>query len=227
MDHDEFTTSAGDKFNIEIAPAPKDGKKHPVVVLVHGNFGLVGTFGDQLRNFAKEIAGLGYLAALPNLYLDAEPHPTDTDIAGKLPTLKAAIKHLSDNRPDGDIARLGLVGFSLGGGVAMSYINDSTAGAVKVFADFYGLVEPLLGDGVAKFPPTIIFHNKNDKRFVPPDKNSLPLADALAKSTPKIEHEYHEYDEVWALGFNHAFEPGKHADTDSRDRTKKWLAKYL
>ena len=109
----------------------------------------------------------------------------------------------------------------------MSYITTSPAGSVKVFADFYGLVAPLLRAGVAKFPPTIIFHNKYDELFVTPAKNSVPLANALAGSTPRIEHEYHEYEELWAGGFNHAFEPGQTADTDSHNRTKAWLTKHM
>ena len=85
----------------------------------------------------------------------------EANIAPHAPAVSAAIEHLS-KRPDADPERLGLVGFSLGGGIAMSYINASPAGTVDVFADFYGYVAPLLGAGVANFPPTIIFHNKND-----------------------------------------------------------------
>ena len=221
-----FSPSPGTTFNIEIAPAPVDGKRYPVIVLVHGNFGLADPFGDQLRDFTKEIADLSYLAALPNLYSDGQAHPTDTNLAAHVPTLTAALKHLR-GRSDVDPDRLGLVGFSLGGGVAMSYIANSPVGTVKAFADFYGYVEPLLSAGVAKFPPTIIFHNKNDERFVPPAKNSVPLANALAISNPKIAYEYHEYDELWLEGFNHAFKPGGPADIGSRNLTKSWLTTHI
>jgi dienelactone hydrolase len=224
-----YKTASGETLNIEIAPAPVDGKRYPMVVLSHGNFGLFGSFGDQLRDFAEQIAALGYLAALPNFYPDAEPHPTDTDISGKVPILSAAIKHLSDNRSDVDTGRLGLVGFSLGGGVSMSYITDSPPRTVKVFADFYGYVSPLLDAGadVANFPPTTIFHNKNDARFVTPANNSRRLVNELAKATPKIEYEYHEFDELYPKGQNHAFEPGKKADTDSRKLTRDWLKIHM
>src|SRR5262249_47784318 len=139
----------------------------------------------------------------------------EANIAPHVSAVSAAIEHVR-KRPDADPDRLGMVGFSLGAGIAMSYITTSPPGSVKVFADFYGYVEPLLGAGVANFPPTIIFHNKNDSQFVPPDKNSVPLADALAKAMPPIEHVYKEYQETWPEGYNHAFKPDGTADTNSR-----------
>ncbi len=228
-----FSPSPGTTLNIEIAPAAADGKRYPVVVLVHGNFGLSVPFGDQLRDFTEEVSRLGYLAALPTYYTDDKPHPTDTDIAGHLPALVAAVAHLAV-RSDADFTRFALVGFSLGGGIAMSYINASPASAVMVFADFYGLLPPGLlgppgiGVGVAKFPPTILFNNEDDP-LVPVDKNSEPLADALASAG--IVHDpvrpYHWYKDDWDLGAFHAFRPGGPADVDSRSRTLTWLATYM
>ena len=186
MNVETFSTGPGMDFNIEIAPAPADGKRYPVVVLIHGNFGLVAPFGDPLRHFTEEIAALGYLATLPTYYNDGRDHRDDTDIAGHVPALTAAIKHLR-GRPDADPDRLGLVGFSLGGGIAMSYITASRPGTVKVFADFYGYVAPVLGAGVAKFPPTIIFHNEDDP-VVRVAENSEPLAKAL-DGPPRIDHD--------------------------------------
>ena len=228
-----FSPSPGTTFNIEITPAAADGKRYPVIVLVHGNFGLSAPFGAQLRDFTKEVADLGYLAALPTYYPDDQPHLTDTDIAGHLPALTAAVAHLS-GRSDADLTRFALVGFSLGGGVAMSYINASPAGAVTVFADFYGLLPPGLlgppgvGAGVAKFPPTILFHNENDP-LVPVAENSEPLADALASAG--IVHDpvrpYQWYKDDWDQGAFHAFRPGGPADVNSRTRTKTWLATHM
>ena len=228
MSVETYTTSTGETLDIEIAPAPADGKRYPIVVLVHGNFGLKDPFGNQLRDFTKEIAALGYLAALPSYYPTGQGDPGDTNIAGHLPALTAAVAHLS-GRKDADITRLGLVGFSLGGGIAMSYINASPAGTVKVFADFYGLVSPLLSGGVAKFPPTIMFHNLGDP-VVPVAVNSELLADALALAG--IEHKpdrrpYPWFNGHWEPGAFHAFEPGSPDDVNSRNATKTWLTTHM
>lgn len=40
-------------------------KKHPVILLVHGNFGLGVPYGNQFHGFAKALAGQGYMTAVP------------------------------------------------------------------------------------------------------------------------------------------------------------------
>src|SRR4051794_8435495 len=228
-----YTTASGETFDIEIAPAPADGKRYPVVVLIHGNLGLADPFGTQLRKFTEDIAKLGYLAALPAYYPKGHSDRFDTNIPLHMPALTAAIEHLRD-RHDADIDRLGLVGFSLGGGIAMSYIASSPAGTVKVFADFFGLIPPGLlvppmpSPGVAKFPPTIIFNNGNDP-VVPVAQNSEPLADALTDA--KIEHQpvrpYRWFNSTWERGGFHAFKPGDPDDVNSRAATEAWLQTHM
>ena len=65
---EHYTTALGETFDIEIAPAPADGRRYPVVVVIHGNLGLADPFGTQLRKFTEDIAGLGYLAALQPIF---------------------------------------------------------------------------------------------------------------------------------------------------------------
>jgi len=223
MINEKYKVDSVTEYDIEIVPAPADGKKHPVVVLVHGNLGLQGKFGKQLRDFTEQIGAMGYVAALPSYYPGGVGDIHDTDVAKHSPALVAAIKHLA-GRKDAEITRLALVGFSLGGGVATDYINSNPAGTVKVFADFYGFVGALVAGGVANFPPTITFSNNQDP-VVPPSINTSLLIQALQKA--KIDCEPHWYDDNWEVGFGHAFEPGKHADNESRDLTKKWLRKYM
>lgn len=223
-----YTVDPSTSFDLEIAAAPP-GQKLPLVVVVHGNLGLADQFGAQLRDFTKDLAALGFVAALPTYYQEGLGNPQDVDIAGKLPALTAAIRHLS-KRADVDASRIGLVGFSLGGGLSMAYINSMPAGTVRAFADFYGYVSPLLGGGVERFPPTIVFHNSIDP-IVPPAEHSEPLIKALAKA--KIIHEpagppYPWYkNEYWEKGFNHAFAPRGSADIDSRKRAGQWMVKYV
>lgn len=218
-----YTVVSGTTFDIEYSPAAADGKRYPLAVVIHGNFGLVDPFGTELRKFAEQLAALGYFVGLPSYYPAGFKDKTDTNIDARAPALAAAIKFLS-GCAGCDASRLGIVGFSLGGGIAASYIDSAPAGTVKVFADFYGYVGPTLAGGVAKFPPTIVFNNNKDP-FVPVKEHSKPLADALGIAG--IIHEEHWYDDNWPEGGFHAFEPGKAADLDSRDRTQKWFGNYM
>ena len=62
----ETFRSGGKDLKITVFPAPGDGKRHPMVLLIHGNFGLGPPYGDQIRGFGKSLAELGYVAAVPN-----------------------------------------------------------------------------------------------------------------------------------------------------------------
>jgi dienelactone hydrolase len=71
-------SSGGSAYPITVYPAPADGKKRSVIPLVHGKFGLGSPYGEQIQSFARDLAGLGYLTAVPQYYLDGKPQPTDT-----------------------------------------------------------------------------------------------------------------------------------------------------
>ena len=118
MSNETFTIGAS-TYNISVYPAPLDDKKHPIILLVHGNFGLAPPYGDQIQNFATELADLGYLAAVPQYYEDDDAHWDDANPDFHVPTLAAAIGKIAD-RPDADPDRLGLIGFSLGAAIAMT-----------------------------------------------------------------------------------------------------------
>jgi carboxymethylenebutenolidase len=214
----ETFASGGNNYNITIYSSPPDGKKYPVVLFLHGNFGLVSPFGDQIQNFAKDLANSGYVTAVPQYYLNNQSHPTD--IVPKVQVLTDAILTVV-NHPSVDPNRIGLVSFSLGAATAMTYISSNPPQQIKVLADFFGFITPEIKAGISKFPPTIIFHNQND--LIVPVQNSKDI-DQLLPST--INHKLFTYDEEW-LSVNHAFQPGKNADTDSRSKTIDWFVKYL
>lgn len=214
----ETFKSAGDTYKITVYAAPSDGKKHPVILLVHGNFGLGIPYGDQIHGFARDLAGKGYMAAIPQYYQDDNPHLTDTE--PHVQTLTDAIAAVA-GRSGADPNRLGLIGFSLGAATAMTFIASNPPGTVKVLADFFGFLTPTIRSGVSRFPPTIIFHNKNDK--IVSVQNSKDL-DRLLPGT--IDHQFVPYDEQWPV-MNHAFKPDGAVDVDSRSKATDWFTKHL
>jgi len=212
-------TSEKTVYKITVYPAPSGGKRFPMILLVHGNFGLGPPFGDQIRGFAKDLASRGYLTAVPQYYQDDNPHPFDRE--PHVQTLADAIAAVAA-RPDADRNRLGLIGFSLGASTAMTYIASNPPGTVKALADFFGFLTPTIRAGVGKFPPTIILHNKNDQIVDVQDSKDL---DRLFPST--TDHQFVvPYDEHW-LQVNHSFKPGGPADVDSKSKTTDWFVKHL
>lgn len=102
MAHETFD-SGGKSFNITINPGPTDGTRHPIIVFVHGNFGLGPPYGDQILGFAADLAKAGYVTAVPQLYPDLSPHPNDIDPGRHVETLAAAIAGMG-SRADCDPA---------------------------------------------------------------------------------------------------------------------------
>jgi carboxymethylenebutenolidase len=216
----EIFTSGPNTYKVTVYPAPADGDRHPIILLVHGNFGLVEPYGDQIQSFAKELAELGYLTAVPQYYDNDDPRPWDQDPDPHVPTLSAAIGKIAE-RADDDPDRLGLIGFSLGATTVMTYLAANPPGTVKALADFFGFLTPTIRSGLGNFPPTIIFHNEHDEIVRVSHSQEL---DRLLPST--IEHVLvPPYTEQW--GINHAFRPGGAADLDSRDKAKHWFVTHL
>lgn len=214
---DNTFVSAGKKYKISVYSAAPSGKRFPMILLVHGNFGLGAPYGEQIRGFAKDLASHGYVTAVPQYYQDDGPHLTDTAPHDR--TLADAVA----DRPDADASRLGLIGFSLGAATAMTFIASNRPGTVKVLADFFGFLTPTIQAGITKFPPTIIFHNKND--LIVAVANSENLNRLLPSTT---DHQLvPPYDEHWQETMNHAFRPGGPADVDSRSKATDWLVKHL
>jgi hypothetical protein len=54
---DETYKSGTDTYTIKVYPGPADGKKHPMILVVHGNFGLNPPFGPQIDRFATDRRG--------------------------------------------------------------------------------------------------------------------------------------------------------------------------
>lgn len=212
--------SKGNTYKITLYSTPPDGKKYPVIFLLHGNFGLGSPYGDQIQSFAKDLAKQGYMTAIPQYYQDDEPHLTDIDTVSKVQILTDAISTVSGHM-GADPKRLGLIGYSLGAATAMTFISSNPSVKVNVLADYFGFITPAIRSGISSFPPTIIFHNKND--LIVPVQNSEEI-NRLLPST--IEHQFVKYDEKWQE-VNHAFEPDGTADVDSRSKTEDWFTKHL
>lgn len=213
--------SLGKDYKITVNAAPAGGKRFPMIILVHGNFGLGPPFGDQIRGFAKDLAGRGYLTAVPQYFQDDEPHPFDSNPQPHVQTLTDAIAAVA-SRPDADRNRLGLIGFSLGAATALTYIAANPSGTVKVLADFFGFLTPAIRAGVGKFPPTIILHNQHDQ--IVSVHNSEELDRLFPSST---DHQFVQFDEHAPQLGNHSFKPGGPADIDSQSKTTDWFVKHL
>jgi dienelactone hydrolase len=229
----EFKMDDGESFAIERRPKDADSVKRPVVVLLHGVDGLSELSRTQILAFADELAKAGYVVFVPT-YFGAKDgpvggFPASKDIAARIgrvnqygPRVAKAVE-VARAQPDSDSGRVALVGFSLGGGLALERAEAST-GEIKAVVDFFGFIgSDLIFKSVAKLPPTVVFHNPKDG-IVGADV-SRKLLKALDETT--VAHDGHFLDDSNPPAKNHVFRPDGDADRNSRELTLKWLAKYL
>jgi dienelactone hydrolase len=163
---------------------PSIGGPHAAVVILPGTFGLIDPWGKDIRSFGNGLAEQGIVAFIAQ-YFDR----TDTT-AGEETTLRisdlerdhgdewnSAIEHGIEfvaSRSNVDAARLGLLGFSLGGNRALEVAMKTSptiqiSRLVELFAPTTRI--PLLGD-VTRLPKLQIHYDnkRNSDIFVPPSE---------------------------------------------------------
>lgn len=135
--------------------------RRPAVLMLHGADGLV--HAERYRSGARLIAAEGTHVGLLH-YLDrtGEQRASYARIAAHfepwLATLSDAVTWLQA-RPDVDSDRIGLVGISLGGSLALAAASRDPR--IKAVVDYFGpLPVPAMRGGA--LPPTLVLHGADD-----------------------------------------------------------------
>lgn len=136
MEDVAVASPSGGSLNAALA-VPAGSGPHPAVIVIHEIFGL----NADIREKARRLAGMGYVAIAPDLLAPLGPKPicmvrAFRDLrAGKGATfdnLEACREWLA-GRADVDASRIGVVGFCLGGGFALLLATRGGLGAAGVF----------------------------------------------------------------------------------------------
>ena len=226
-----MTFSVGSEtFAMDRYPATPGTAKRPVVLMVHGLDGLSGASGIGIRKFAEQTSDAGFLVLVPHYFgSDDTPDPSPDVLAQRLsrngayrPRIAAAVDRAVEES-DADTDRVGLVGFSLGGGQAVAYAEAASVGHVKAVVDFFGYLEPTLVAEADRLPPTLVLHNNADLIVAPSISRALVASLEMAG----VEHDARFYDDDNPLQRNHPFKSGGPSDVDSRKRAIDWLRIHL
>ena len=121
----------------------------PALILKHGSGGLDGPTGDNIRRWAETLANWGVAAFVVDSFGPRHITQTGTDqaqlsSAADLADALSALKVLAAD-PRIDATRIGVMGWSRGGGPAMLSALDST-------------VRNVLGDGAPRFAAHIVLY---------------------------------------------------------------------
>ncbi len=121
--------------------SPREEGRRPGVILIHEAFGL----NTDMREKAQRFADMGYVALAPDLYSTRGRMPfcmvkvMSGIKGGKGPVMAdlEACRAWLCERPEVDPANLGVIGFCMGGGIALLFAVQAPVGAAGVF---YGSV---------------------------------------------------------------------------------------
>jgi dienelactone hydrolase len=219
-----------------VAKAPG---QYPVVMLIHGC--APRTFGERdFQQMCIDLAEHGYYAMFLEYYGTAGA-PSCRDLA-MVPTVSlapetplpddawmrvliSARSSLADN-PRADTSRLGAIGFSFGGTLAV-ITAALKPNLIDAMVDYYGFTNERVEDAVTKasnFPPTLILQGDADHRVHVTD--AIHLRDVIAKR--QSAGEIHVYPGVeHAFNFRDAVGYDGEASKDAWSRTLSFLDRHL
>ncbi len=176
-----------------VLATPAGAGPHPGVVIIHD---LTGFRADTRRHCAR-FADEGYAAIAPDLYAGGSAACVVQTLLSMTTHRGAAYEVIAEARRtlaargDVDAARIGIMGFCMGGGFALVSAADD---AYAVAAPFYGAV-PKEAERLRGICPTLAQYGERDSAFVP---HAHRLRDHLEKLG--VEHEVLIHD-----GVGHSF----------------------
>ncbi|MDJ0840355.1 MAG: dienelactone hydrolase family protein [Acidobacteriota bacterium] len=146
-------------------PEEPRSQPRPAIIVIHELLGL----NDDIRRLTARAADLGYVALAPNLY--ERPGPKLWCVVRTLTALRRgegrafadleAARRWLGARPEVDAARMGVIGFCMGGGFALLLAARAPLGAAAVF---YGDV-PKSSERLAGVCPVIAGYGGRDRIF--------------------------------------------------------------
>ncbi|MGE5138561.1 MAG: dienelactone hydrolase family protein [Rudaea sp.] len=205
---------------------PADDNTHPAIVVIQEYWGLVPHIEEVTRRFAEN----EFIALAPDLYYGrgAEEPDEARKLAMALDRRRAVAEILAAARylaalPAVQPAATGLVGWCMGGGLALSAAAEDAAGLIGAAVAFYG--RPLSADDVARLSvPVLALYGGADHGI--PVHEVEAFEEALAQH--RIVHQVKIYRDAPHAFFNdtrNSYRP--EAARDAWRRTIEWFRTYL
>lgn len=154
------------------------GGARGTLVLIYGSDGV--TNPGRYHLAAQMLAGLGYTVLMPDYFrATGDSRARYGDIRSKFPDWLAAIEGVLSTLPGG---RIGIVGFSLGGALALAL--GARNPRVAAVVNFFGFISEGL-ERATRLAPTLILHGAADR--VVPVSNATAIERVLASRGVPVE----------------------------------------
>jgi carboxymethylenebutenolidase len=199
----------------------------PAVIILHDVHGIEASSAVYAR-YADAIATQGMDAFLVSYYTDADAEAMKSpDQASRRVHFNARLRNWSNrigevvgysNRRKESSGRVGLLGFSNGGLVAIA--SAAVDRRVTALVVFYGAIPRALKNQIAHLPPLLALHGDND-RIIPLSEGAalVETARALGSRAELIVYP--------GAGHSFDFDPTRAAAKDASDRALSFLRQQL
>lgn len=218
-DKDPAFSSGGRSIPVEWFPPSgvKDGEKAPAILLLHGAEGLA--FAEGYRVAARLTAARGIGVAFVHYFARTGTKTVSLDGIRRLippwaQTVRDALTWLG-GRPGVDPDRLGIVGVSLGAGLAF-FVASRGETRIKAIVDFFGPISVGILPKAPKLPPVLILHGASDE--IVPIIHARTLEAMLKQAGTPYEIKIYPAQGHGFVGF---------ARQDAARRSAAFLDKYL
>ena len=180
---------------------PATPGRYPGCLILHGTFGLLPQYRNDIFSFGEALAGAGVVAVLPHYFerTGTEPGLAAAGAIGQhLPAWMATCAEASvflRDHPQVASGRLGAIGFSLGGHLALSLAMTPPGGTkFRGIVDFFGPTSapPLRGDRSA-LPPVQIHHGSADSIVGIGDSEQLVTELRAAGKVEGLGYQFFKY----------------------------------
>ena len=207
--------SGGATIPVEVF-APDRGGRYPLILMLHGSGGMQ---NSMYVKYAEHFAGFGYAVFAPHYFASTDMECADDDALIRLhyfTWLEAVERALAFaiGHPQVDAGRVGLLGFSLGGFLALGVASRDAR--VKAVVEFFGGLPEELARQCKRLPPVLILHGDADTR--------VPLRWAQELEA-KLNECGAEYEKQIYHGAGHIF--GLPAMVDAGQRALRFFQKHL
>ena len=196
---------------------PPGGGRHPAIILLHGSGGHQAN-PDWIQDRTRELVDQGYAVFLPHYFnrtatRTANPLTILKNLGVWKETVREAISFVAKDprvKPD----RIGILGLSLGGVVALAAATEDSR--VKVVVEQSGRFLAPYDSRASKMPPVLILHGAEDN--VVSVSQAYRLRDVLKRNGRPYEIQVYP-------GQGHGF----HGDAvqDSSQRMVRFFGRYL
>jgi carboxymethylenebutenolidase len=193
---------------------------NPLVLVIHDWYGRL----PSIEKFAAMLATEGYRVALPDLYSGVASLTRDgaQELRDSLDVGLALAEFddiITNARLEGS-QRIGVVGFSMGGWLALLYAQGGEADAV---VSYYASID---ADNHGVIPSPVLLHFAEVDEFEPDDATSAFIDRLKEHGTPVTEHRYLDTVHSFANG---SIEPTHNARAAelAHARTRAFFAGHL